>query len=190
MALLTLFSSGSLKAQEWELQNEDEGIKVYTAEFEGYGMPAFRAHGLVPKATVESFIQIIKDTENSTDIYPNQDHSVMVKDEGNHFIIHAFSKAIWPLSGRDGYYDYRVEELGKGQTKISINTLTNYGPEEEDYVRLNKGYGHWLLTETSEGLMVEYMFVTDAGGGVPMWLKESVVSSTPIETIVSIRQLF
>lgn len=180
--------TGSLRAQEWELQEDEDGIKVYTREVDGYGMPAFKGVGFLPDADIESFVSMIKDTEHSTDIYPNQERSVMIMDQGDEFIIHAFSKAIWPLSGRDGYYQYKVERKADGSAVIRIETLANYAEEEDDYVRLDRGYGHWKIVEKGGGLSVEYVFVADAGGAVPMWLKESVVTSTPIDTIKAMRE--
>ena len=92
------------KGQEnWELQKEDEGIKVYTAEVEGSEIKAFKAVAVM-EGKLSNFVAVLKDVEAYQELFNSNMYSELLEQTDTMQIQYSQTKVPWPISDRDGVY--------------------------------------------------------------------------------------
>ncbi|PWJ43091.1 START domain-containing protein [Sediminitomix flava] len=187
--LLTVFE---VKAQKnWEFKKEKEQIKVYLKDVEGSKLKAFKGECDI-KAPISNCIALIQDIPSLADWMPNTSFAKLLSNSADSLLVYySVSEAPWPLSPRDGIYQYvfqynKSEELLEVNIKLEANKL----PEEKDKIRIRVGGGRWLLKKIDDfSTKVIFEFHADPAGDIPSWLANSVVVDTPIDTLKNMKNL-
>ncbi|MCW8804461.1 MAG: hypothetical protein OQK57_08695, partial [Ignavibacteriaceae bacterium] len=99
--------------------------------------------------------------------------------------------APWPVKNRDSVYESvtKISE-DKKYARIVLKPLGNYIEEKKGFVRMYNGNGFWELEETEDNtIQITYQFLSDPGGKVPAWLSNSMVVSSPFQTLINLRDI-
>lgn len=189
--IICAFQLAALQAQDiWELQQEENGIKVYTKEVDASDFKPFKATVLLGN-TVEEFVSVLYDIEGMKDwAYKVKSSFLLEKPSDTLQIYYAEAKAPFPYKNRDGVYQNKLK--WKSETKtllVEIEILNDYKNVNEDLVAI-KGYGYWSATLLNTGkLEVTFMMEVDPGGRIPAWMANMVVEESPYYTLLNLKEV-
>lgn len=190
LALACFFFLPSFSQGGWELEKDDEGIKVYTREVEGSGFRQYRVMAVM-EGTIEGLTEIIRDVGNYPDVFSNVDNSYSLELSDSILIYYMISDAPWPVKDRDAIV--RLDFLQGPESdflEIKSQALPGYLEQKRGYLRLKKIEGSWEVQVLDGGEMdVTLTMHTEPGGMVPSWLANRVIVDGPFEDFKRIKGL-
>ncbi len=189
IALSILLTSLAFAQDSWELKKDADQIQVYVKKVDGSSIHAFRGVTIL-SAELGAIVAAITDVESFPRWMPRTAHSNVLKSaEGRASVYYLVAEAPWPLKDRDGIYRFAIQENARAKTvKITVESLPDYLPEKEEYLRIRKSDGFWLLEPLSGGrVMVTYELFTEPGGSVPSWLVNTSAVNQPFRTLTALR---
>jgi hypothetical protein len=183
---------GPDKEPDWKLRKQKSGIEVYTRFVEGSLFDEFKGLVTLKNTSVNEVLDVILNVENYTNLYPDCINAKMLEQKKKYHDIYYFSiKAPWPVKNRDSVYESvtKISE-DKKYARIVLKPLGNYIEEKKGFVRMYNGNGFWELEETEDNtIQITYQFLSDPGGKVPAWLSNSMVVSSPFQTLINLRDI-
>jgi len=180
----------SQATDDWELQREENGIKVFTKEAGDSGFKPFKAT-VILNHSVEEFASVLYDIEGLSDwAYEIKTSKIFEKSGDTLQIYYAEAKAPFPFKNRDGVYQNKFQWNGAAKTLlVKIDLLDNYKVENTDLVAIT-GNGFWRATLLDSGeLEVTFMMAVDPGGEIPAWMANMVVDDSPYVTLLNLREI-
>ncbi len=188
--LLFFFLTCSAVSQtSWELAKEKNGIRIYTKAVEGSETKVFRAVTEM-ETSIEEVFRILRNVRKFPEWVPYTASAKRVKTEENVLIVYIFSDLPWPVSDRDGYYEYTFQyNEGANYGYVQIRALPDFAEEKEHAIRIQETKGFWKFSKLSGGkLKVTYQLHTEYEGSIPSWLAKSSVVSTPYRTLMGLNE--
>lgn len=182
--------SFSLMAQDnWELQKEKDGIKVYTSEVEGSDIRAYKAEAVM-EGKLSSFVAALRDVDNFTELFESMKSSEIIESTDTLLIHYSQTNAPWPVKDRDGVYQLSFSQHhGTKAVRIRIKVLNNIKPLDDDYVRLEQAEGYWLLYPLDQNhVEVTYQMHAEPGGSLPAWVINAFIVDGPLDDMANLRE--
>ena len=186
LALLILGTFMTLQSMaqngKWELEKNESGIKIYTRTVEGEDIREFKAVTTItaPRKKIASIITDINDYPNW---YPDiAKASILKKVAANEFIVYSVLDLPWPASDRDGTAKMVISHK-TNSTTIKLIGVKGYKEKSDDYVRIPKSYGFWLLTTDGDKTKVHFQYFASPGGSLPDWIINMFIVDNPFETL-------
>ncbi len=186
--LSTLFSfSASAETTAWELEKEEEDInlKIFTREVDGSDLKEFKGEMLVD-AKLTSLAALLLDGQVAPEwMYQCEKFEVVEQIDSLTAVVYFVNGAPWPVSDRDAVVMTVMNQDPETLAiKISLDSLADRLPEDDDYVRIPSMKGFWLFEPVENGqVLVTYQVHANPGGSLPNWLANSVVVDTPYNTM-------
>lgn len=185
----TFFSMNSQAAtSEWELELEEDKaeLKIYTRKIEGSSLKEFKGEMLVD-TKLTTLVALMLDAEAAPKwMHQCEKFEVIERVGPHHLIIHFINGAPWPVSDRDAVVSSKMTQDPETlEVKIAVKALTEYLPEDDDFVRIPRMAGFWSFTPQAEKVLVRYQVHAEPGGSLPAWLANSVVVDTPQYTMLN-----
>jgi hypothetical protein len=175
---------------EWELNKDKNGIKLYTKHEEGYAIKAVRAETTF-HASLETCVAVLRDIDHLGELFPDCKKVEKVKQDANSQIHYLQLDAPWPVTDRDGAFGLKYS-FDSAQNQVTINAKMVEGayPEQEGFVRLNKGQGTWKFTRLDDShTQLEYYYLGDSGGTIPAWVANTVIEESPFRMLSNFHEL-
>ncbi len=75
---------------------------------------------------------------------------------------------------------------------ITINTQNFDGlvAKKNDYVRIKKMTGKWVLTPLKNGLVkMEYYILLNPSGNIPVWISNKAMGHFPIKSVIALKKI-
>lgn len=182
--------SFSLMAQEnWELQKEKDGIKVYTSEVAGSEIKAYKAEAVM-EGKLSSFVAALLDVDHFHELFTSNKYSETIEFKDTVLIHYTQTNAPWPVKDRDGVFKLSMSQHhGTKAVRIKIKVLNNIKPLDDDYVRLKKADGYWLLYPLDHNhVEVTYQMHADPGGSIPDWVVNAFIVDGPLDDMANLRE--
>jgi len=186
--LLALFSFSGI-AQQWELQKNESGIKVFTRSTTNSSFNSFRAEMTV-KNSVAEVVHLLKHMDKYPNIFPDtKELKILNRPNDSTQVQYSLTDAPWPVSDRDGIYEMVFVKTSSGKGVIvRSRALPDYLPEKEDVVRIRKSQSSWnIYPVDSDHIRIEYEVSAEPGGSIPDWLANSAAVEVPFQTFVNLR---
>jgi len=186
--LLTCLSVTPLLA--WELEHDDEGIKIYTQEIEGSSFRAFRGETTV-KSTLKNLVAHHTDIEQMKSWLQDCAESELIqKVSNNDFYIYQRTSAPWPVSDRDYVLHSKLDQDPHTfVVTMKFEASTQFSRSDEDCVPVTKLTGFWRFTPKLDGtIYIEYETHADPSGDLPAWLANSFVVDQPLGSLEKLRK--
>lgn len=185
---LTIFAFFGFSAvADWKLERDYEGILVYTKTVAGSSYKAFKGE-IYLDAKLDKVKAVFRDIPSFHKWMSNTRSTKVVEKLGENACIHYVEvEAPWPVSDRDGYYEFNYLGLDNGGLRINVKGVPNYAPEKSDYVRLQESKGYWLIEPTDGKVKVTYQMHAEPGGYVPAWAANQSIVETPFFTLKQLR---
>lgn len=175
----------------WQLIEDDEGIKVWSLAIPGQDLPGFR--GVVTiNAGIEDVMKVVLEVEKHTEWMYNCDESRIVKrfDE-SHGILYNRINAPWPVWDRDVVLDiaYRYTPQRTAVTFRFRNTQDHEVEVPRRVVRIPRLEGFFRIWQDTPGKTnVLYQVEVDIGGDVPDRSARRYARNLPFETLEKLRE--
>jgi len=172
----------------WEIDKSKDGIVVYTRDEKDSDFKSFKAVVLVD-ASLDEIIKLLKNADNYTEWYGYTKTSKLLQQEENVQYNYVETIFPWPYSNRDMVYRMSVDTSNPAETKISLKGLADYVPEKKGIVRMKKAEGYILLKPLESKTEVIYVFHSEPGDQVPVWLANKSIAELPYKTLLGLRKM-
>lgn len=189
LALLLLCFTVVGAQDNWELQKEDDGIKVYTSPVEGSDIKAFKAEAIV-EGSLSAFVAVLKDIASFPELYTSNMYSELIEQSDTFQLQYSQTKLPWPLADRDGVYANTFRQhYGHKTVTMTVDAVQNIRPDEEGFVRINQATGFWMLHPLGDNTIeVTYQMHAEPGGNLPAWVINMFLVDSPIKDLKSLRE--
>jgi hypothetical protein len=179
---------GTRPREDWSLERQADGIDVFTRPVEGSSIKAFKGEGIV-EADVETVLAVLRDSDHFHDWFPNCPESKLLERQGAISYQYSVMSAPWPISERDNVFrSVLTRHPTTGRVEISVTAAPDAYPRQPDRVRVRVANGSWQLAPTAENhTRVVFTMHLEPGGGIPDWMVNARVLSTPFEAITNLR---
>ena len=198
MVRATLFSVGllafspnicSAQAAEWRLEGEESGISVYTRLVDSEGkMMAVRVVTEVP-TTLQKVMKYLDEPKT----YPDWVHrcaearKFKARDANNYY----YSSCVdlpFPFKDREvvARINQRVD-LVAGTLHREITSTPDEIPPTDGYDRVRTYRATYTVKPVGAGkLRIECIVHTDAGSGLPNWLRREIMTGGPVKSLTNL----
>jgi hypothetical protein len=184
---ITFFSVQDFSQNKWEIDNNKDGIKVYTRVEKGSDFKTFKAIIEVDN-TIDEIIKILKNVSEYTNWYGYTKTSKLLKAEKEAQYNYVETIFPWPYSNRDMVYKMSIEKDSSGAVKVLLKGLPNYIPKKKGIVRMKKAEGYILLQPNNKKTQITYVFHSEPGKNIPAWLANNSIANLPFKTFSGLRK--
>ena len=190
LLLLTAFCFlfGGINAQEdWELQKDKEGIKVWTKDYPNSKFKQFKATAVI-ESSLENVVAVFLDIENMGAWYDRIEKVTLVEKvsdlEGTYVIDFELP---WPVADRIS----AVRSVMHYDAKTNVVTVkTRYEEgiiKESDGLVVTDMHSEWILTQVEGGVDIFHKGYMHPSGTLPAWIANSGVKDGPVKTLIGLR---
>ena len=185
---LFFYVSCAFAQSNWELQQEEDGIAIYTKDKQGYSLKAYKAIILV-NTTPEVILNILTDFDNlKTWWHLCGESRLLEKPSNGQYIYYVEFKTPWPLSNRDYVNHLSVNQLPSGIV-VNVHPQSDYLPEKEGVIRIKKSYTQWSLVAKEYGVTeVTLESCSEPEGMVPAWMTNAGILEWPHTTLMNLKK--
>lgn len=183
-----LISHHSYSQNSWEIDKNEEGIKVYTRVEKDSDFKSFKATMTVTASTDE-ILKILKNTDDYSKWYGYTKTSKLIKQKQDVQYNYVETIFPWPYRNRDLVYRMSIDTIIPGKIKISLKGMPDYIPKKKGIVRMKKAKGYILLKSLGYNTEIIYVFHSEPGDNVPSWLANNSIANLPFETLSGLRKI-
>lgn len=177
---------------QWQLQKNENGIKVYTRLLKGYGYKEVKVVNTV-RSTLSGIVALLLDTKNYTNWVSGCESTSTLKTiSAQEFYNYQVTALPWPLSNRDVVSRFKVTQ--DAVTRVVTFSKTGeagFIPEKDGLVRVQNFLSVVTLTPlTKDSVQVVLQMHLDPGGNIPDWIYNDFTVSAPFNsTAAMVKQL-
>lgn len=190
LLILSVFLSSSVNcsAQDWKLERDKSGVKIYTRYISGWDLKQFK--GIVNIRTNIKTVEktLRNDVGRNRWMYNTYDSKDIKKVSDNEIYGYSRVDAPWPVYDRDNVTKYTYKKISETEMYVYLKNVSGIVPEKSGLVRINRMEGYWHFKETSPGnVQVTQLAVAEAGGSIPAWLANSSIIDSPYNTLLNLK---
>ena len=185
---LTLCSFTTFQVDDWLLEREKKGIKVFTKKSKWGRLRDSKADMVLANTKVEDVVKFLIDFDN----YPNwmprcRTAKVLARFSDNEFIGYTVLKC-WPLADRDCVLRITVQkDPATGIVVINEVSEPKYINHKSNVVRIEQMFATWRIVPKDGGAEVTNEYSSNPGGGIPDWLTNTQSVENPFEMFSTIQ---
>jgi hypothetical protein len=187
LSIVLTFSNNS-SAQEWSLERDRSGVKIYTRYISGWDLKQFK--GIVNIRTSIKTVEktLRNDVGRDRWMYNTYDSKDIKKVSDNEIYCYSRVDAPWPVYDRDNVTRYTYKKISDTEMYVYLKNFSGILSEKSGIVRINRMEGYWHFKETSPGnVQVTQLAVAEAGGSIPAWLANSSIIDSPYHTLLNLK---
>lgn len=173
---------------DWEPAKDEDGIRVYTREVDGWDIEEFK---VITILNVKRYVvyETLIDIANYKSWYPDVLFSEVTKVVSDkEFYCYSQLDIPWPSDDRDGEAHVVVTHNKEEKTTlISLTACEKYKSRQDGFIRMTKGKGFWKLTSKGEQTVVHYQYLSDPGGSIPSWIINLFIVDNPFNTMKALK---
>ena len=164
-------------AQTWELQKEENGIKVWTSP-SGRAMDDSKVTALI-KADMDDVLETLMNPMTYPDWQPKAGKVTILSESNGTTRYHMIVKT--PIvADRDVVVEISQEKTSNGYT-LPMTSHPEAVDETKDIVRISIYDGEYRLVQKGNGVEVTLEYSTDPGGNIPGWMLGNAATKEPFE---------
>jgi hypothetical protein len=193
LSLLIFFSTlAALHAQQWNLEKDKDGIKVYTRPEPGSNFKAFKGETEV-HATLEAVSAIIEDVEQFDEWDKDvKEIRVLERQPDKMLKYYVVYDLPWPIQDRDLCIEAVFSFDKKNGNKLLVSRpIPDAVPANKDLVRIIDYWQQWILEPKENGMVhITVEGFADPAGDIPAWIANMAITDTPLNMLKEIRKKF
>lgn len=168
---------------KWELQKNENGIKIYTASKAGSSFKKTKAVATL-KCDIDKLANWITNPLNYKKFNERIEKVQVLKKTENAVVYYMTVDLPWPVNNRDGIYVLTHNKTNKDLIDIRIKAVPDVLKNKEGYVRVRESNVHYSLKRTADNKVnMTYETYTDPNGKIPAWLSNSYVIDGPFNNV-------
>lgn len=188
---LVLVGSVSAVAETaWQLAAEEEGIRVETREVASSPVKQFRASARI-EASLGAVLGVMLDSAACAEwVYRCEDARVLKHDGFGDSIVYRKINLPWPVSDRDiVMHKIVTNDPGTGAVTIQNTSVPDFLPRTR-YVRIEVSESTYRLLPNADGtVQLTWTQLSDPAGSLPKALVNTMIVTSPLSTLKSLRKL-
>lgn len=197
LGVLCLLISVLSSAADWELQKDEEGVRVFTREIqieqtsEDVNSVQMAFKGVVQVETsLEKLLDVMRDVPNFDKWLHNCYGPEIVEHQPNDTrIVYQKTETPWPTDDRDVLLKQWIEEKDGIHYLQMRNTEHASVPVSDDWVRVPYFDGYLSFRPVSETQVeVIYEAAFDSGGQIPAMIANMLIVDTPFNSLYNLRE--
>jgi hypothetical protein len=178
-------------SQNWKLDKNKDGIKVYLAENQKSKFKSIKVECTLA-GTYDRLIAILTDIDHLKDWVYNTKMSYLIKKLSPYDLYYYTETSIpWPMENRDAVVHLRIAKDSLQRfMKVTSENENRFVPEKQGKVRVVRSLINWYVTmRTAKTISIVYTFEADPGGSLPAWLVNSFADKGPYESFRKLAEL-
>lgn len=175
----------------WELEKDEDGIRVYTREVSGSDFREYKGVTRV-KATLTALVALATDAGACpTYVETCTEGKLLQKVSDTERYVYTYNDAPWPVADRDAcVHNVITQDPYRKTVHIKMTAAPGKAEEKEDVVRIMELDAEWRFTPIDKNTTeVFYRVKTEPGGDLPAWLVNSVIVDQPFETLSKMKKI-
>jgi hypothetical protein len=186
--LVLLSYNSHLYAQDWHLERDKSGVKIYTRFIKGWDLKQFKAVVNI-KTDLSSVEKTIRNAVGRNNwMYNTFDTKDIKKVSDNEIYSYSRVAAPWPVSDRDNVTKYTYKKVSDKEIYVYLSNVNGIAPEKSGIVRIKRMEGYWHFKDLDNGfIQVSQIAVAEPGGSIPAWLANSAVIDSPYNTLLNMK---
>lgn len=185
---LIAFKSFATPKEQWELEFDKEGIRVYT-QLEGTSPYKQIKVTTTINAPLEKVMEILMAFGNYSSWMNQVYESYLVNQIDSSYYVFMLEDADWPMQNR-----YQVSKLDVRQSvtnsSVRFRAVPNFIEKRTDAIQIKQYEGYWELEDrTDHQCELEYVLIQHPGGHVPPWLANFHAVENPYQSIFKLKEL-
>lgn len=191
LLLALLFVTSFLRAQEWELKRNKDGIKVFVKEQPNTSIKALRFTTTV-RADLQTIAAVLTHVEGFDDwVYASLESRTINRVSDGEVYYYALVDFPWPFDNRDLVLH---SNFWQDKKTLALHSKTSSVPtmekENDGIVRIKKTEIHWVFTPSSNGnVQVDYTLSSDPAGNIPAWMVNLAADQGPLQTMIKFKEM-
>jgi hypothetical protein len=188
LILATLAPGRSTPGDQWELEMDRDGIRVYTQVDETSPYKQVKVTATI-NAPMEKVKEILLAFSNYKTWMNHVDESYLLNQLDSAYYVFILEDATWPMQNR-----YQVSRMLVSQTrtncKLHFRAMPNYIEKRQDAIQIKQYEGYWSLTDQPDHrCSIEYVLVHHPGGHVPPWLANLHAAQNPYQSVSRLKTI-
>jgi hypothetical protein len=186
--LIMAMKSYSTPRDNWELEFDKEGIRVYTQIDDLSPYKQVKVTATI-NAPLEKVMEILM-AFGTYNTWMNQvDESYLINQIDSAYYVFILEDADWPMQNR-----YQVSQLNIKQTytksQVQFRSIPNFIEKRTDAIQIKRYEGYWELEHRADHqCTLEYVLIQDPGGHVPPWLANFHAAENPYQSIFNLKEM-
>lgn len=188
--LLFFISPVALQAQQnWKLNTETDGMKVYTADVPGSKVKAIKVECDF-NASLSQLVMVLLDVKTCTEwVYHTKSCTLLKQVSPSELYYYSEVNIPWPATNRDFVAHLNVTQ--NPDTKVIYvdgPVVPGMVPVKSGIVRIDHSIGKWVISPLSaKSIRVVYTLQVDPGGNIPAWLVNLFAAEGPVQSFKKLR---
>jgi len=173
---------------EWRLDKNEKGVKVYTRKVEGFKIRQFKVESFT-SAPISIIDRLFRDIPEYPKWMPDViGAKILEQVDENTYIYCMTINSPFPVSDRDLVAKMTFTQTDENDLQITYVGLPNYHPIQEEFIRITQFEGYWKFTQARDKTIIQNLFLTNPSGSVPSWVVNSFMASNPFNTVMALKK--
>lgn len=173
---------------QWELEMDKDGIRVYTQLEENSPYKQVKVTATI-NAPMEKVMEILTAFNKYKNWMNNVHDSYLLNQSDSAYYVFILEDATWPMQNR-----YQVSKVQVNQelqtSSVEFKTVPNYIEKRTDAIQIKQFEGYWSLKDRPDrSCSLEYVLVNNPGGHVPPWLANLHAIDNPFQSVLNLKRL-
>jgi len=185
-----IFFLNSPQNDDWKLEKDKDGVKVYTRFPPGEKYKEFRAITTL-EGTISNAVALLGDIQVASDWYAHvKQASVLEKYNSRQSIVHIELNLPFPADDRDmiAFFDFR-HDPETGVVEATVTGNPDYAPPLEKSIRILRLNGSWKFIPLDDNKVeVQYQLFSDPRGNLPAWIVNIFIVDDPFRSLRNMQQ--
>ena len=192
MLLVAQIPIAAAEDSDWRLSKEYQGVQIFSHFPQGSTYKEFRGE-IEVNAKPDQVVRLFQDLDKIAEWhYRTEIAEVLDLVDMTSAYVYIVNVPPWPIKPRDVVCKVELElDRENDLIRITIDSVDDYLPTKEKYVRTAKLTAEWQissLTETTS--LLRYQVFIDPAGKIPRWLFNSFAVDVPLNTLLNLRRKF
>ncbi|NOX52715.1 MAG: START domain-containing protein [Gammaproteobacteria bacterium] len=177
-------------AQDWNLQRDREGIKIFTRNVDNSKFKQVKAVMQI-QSTLAELVALVRDTSACPEWAQlcKKAEEIEVLSETDLYV-YTLNTLPWPVSDRDAVAHILWQQDATTFTvTMTANLVSGKLPTNKGVVRLTQGTTQWIFTPIdADQILVTSTAHIDPAGAIPTWLVNRLLVDSPFNTLKAMRK--
>lgn len=188
LLVLTALKTYGGTSDQWELELDIEGIRVYT-QLEGDSPYKQVKVTATINAPMEKVMEILLSFGGYKNWMNHIQESYLLNQTDSAYYVFLLEDASWPMQNR-----YQVSKLNVNhavtKSEIRFRAVPNFIEKRTDAIQIKQYEGYWELEDRADHqCTLEYVLIHNPGGYVPPWLANVYAAENPYQSIFKLKEL-
>jgi hypothetical protein len=190
--ILFLILGHNVFAQQskWRFVKETNDIKVFYRELPNTNLKEVKIQTTF-NSSLSAFVEALTDVDSYPKwVYKDLKSRKIKEIAPGESIYYNMLDFPWPLNDRDVVIHTKVTQNPQTKEVTSVSyAMPKVLPNTEEVVRIKEFNSKWVLTPVDKKIVAEYVFSSNPGGNIPVWMVNMSLDAGPVHTIQNLKKL-